>query len=209
MLKCGLFHVSNLIYVNKWSQICSLLNKATQRGKQAIFNPQMYKNRQHPTEVECRLFCCPILLGRCRFCSFLKLLSYRHTAKAVLFFAEKSLAEFYPQGVRGIRKAAKLPTAAQVPRTARNQFKSVFRRDMCALQRGFSCPLRGNSPSGRKHFARSGKRWSAVCDGNSKPFSRKRHDWRARKGAGIVMPRRWRRNLRLRSFRVCGRLGSR
>ena len=45
-----------------------------------------------------------------------------------------------------------------VPRTARNQFKSVFCRDTCALQRGFSCPLRGNSPSGRKHFARSGKR---------------------------------------------------
>ena len=44
------------------------------------------KNRRHPTEVECRLFCCPILLGRCRFCSFLKLLSYRHTPKA-LFFA--------------------------------------------------------------------------------------------------------------------------
>ena len=86
MLKCGLFHVSNLIYVNKLSQICSLLNKATQRGKQAIFNPQMYKNRQHPTEAECRLFCCPILPSSCRFCSFLKLLSYRHTAKAVLFF---------------------------------------------------------------------------------------------------------------------------
>lgn len=45
----------------------------------------MYKNRQHPTEVECRLFCCPILLGRCRFCSFLKLLSYRHTAERVSF----------------------------------------------------------------------------------------------------------------------------
>ena len=44
------------------------------------------KNRRHPTEVECRLFCCPILLGRFRFCSFLKLLSYRHTPKA-LFFA--------------------------------------------------------------------------------------------------------------------------
>ena len=43
----------------------------------------MYKNRQHPTSVECRLSCCPILLGRCRFCSFLKLLSYRHTAKLV------------------------------------------------------------------------------------------------------------------------------
>lgn len=44
------------------------------------------KTGGHPTEVECRLFCCPILLGRCRFCSFLKLLSYRHTPKA-LFFA--------------------------------------------------------------------------------------------------------------------------
>ena len=86
MLKCGHFHVSNLIYVNKWSQICSLLNKATQRGKQAIFNPQMYKNRQHPTEAECRLFCCPILPSSCRFCSFLKLLSYRHTANSRRFF---------------------------------------------------------------------------------------------------------------------------
>ena len=33
--------------------------------------------------------------------------------------------------------------------------KSVFCRDMRALRRGFSCPLRGNSPSGRKHFSRS------------------------------------------------------
>ena len=46
----------------------------------------MYKNRQHPTDVECRLFCCPILLGRCRFCSFLKLLSYWHTPHILLFF---------------------------------------------------------------------------------------------------------------------------
>ena len=45
----------------------------------------MYKNRRHPTEAECRLFCCPILLSRCRFCSFLKLLSYRHTANGSLF----------------------------------------------------------------------------------------------------------------------------
>ncbi len=44
----------------------------------------MYKNRRHSTEAECRLFCCPILLSRCRFCSFLKLLSYRHTAKGAL-----------------------------------------------------------------------------------------------------------------------------
>ena len=77
-----------------------------------------------------------------------------------------------------------------MPRTARNKFKSVFRRDMCALQRGFSCPLRGNSPSGRKLFARSENRRSAASGGNSKSVSRKRHDWRACKGAGIVMPRR-------------------
>ena len=42
----------------------------------------MYKNRQHSTEAECCLFCCPILLSRCRFCNFLKLLSYQHTANA-------------------------------------------------------------------------------------------------------------------------------
>ena len=34
------------------------------------------------TEAECCLFCCPILLSRCRFCNFLKLLSYQHTANA-------------------------------------------------------------------------------------------------------------------------------
>ena len=50
----------------------------------------MHKNRQHPTEVECRLFCCPILLGRCRFCSFLKLLSYRHTAKPDFLYKRQS-----------------------------------------------------------------------------------------------------------------------
>ena len=46
----------------------------------------MYKNRQHPTEAGCRLFCCPILLSRCRFCSFLRLLSYRHTGNSVFLF---------------------------------------------------------------------------------------------------------------------------
>ena len=52
--------------------------------KNRVFRP---KNKQrHSAEAECRLFCCPILLGRCQFCSFLKLLSYRHTPKA-LFFA--------------------------------------------------------------------------------------------------------------------------
>lgn len=33
--------------------------------------------------------------------------------------ALKSLAEFYPQGVRGIRKAAELPTAAQASADAK------------------------------------------------------------------------------------------
>ena len=47
--------------------------------------PDAQQDRQHPTEVECRLSCCPILLSRCRFCSFLKLLSYQHTADSVLF----------------------------------------------------------------------------------------------------------------------------
>ena len=43
----------------------------------------------------------------------------KRTANAVLFFTEKSLAEFYPQGVCGIRKAAELLTAAQAPRMAK------------------------------------------------------------------------------------------
>ena len=53
----------------------------------------MYKNRRHPTEAECRLLCCPILLSRCRFCSFLKLLSYRHTPKGVFFVVEEDGVE--------------------------------------------------------------------------------------------------------------------
>ena len=70
---------------------------AFQRKKQVIRNPYMYKNRQHPTDVECRLFCCPILLGRCRFCSFLKLLSYRHMPYAHTFarvFSERLVSHF-------------------------------------------------------------------------------------------------------------------
>ena len=64
------------------------MNKASQGTKQAIFAPLNAQNGRHPAEVECRLFCCPILLGRCRFCSFLKLLSYRHTAECrCLFFS--------------------------------------------------------------------------------------------------------------------------
>lgn len=43
------------------------------------FQPLNAQKQTTPTEVECRLFCCPILFDRCRFCNFFKLLSYRHT----------------------------------------------------------------------------------------------------------------------------------
>ena len=52
-----------------------------------------------------------------------------------------------------VEKASQSFTSADV-----KAVKSVFCRDMRALQRGFSCPLRGNSPSGRKHFTRSERR---------------------------------------------------
>ena len=39
------------------------------------------KSRRHATGVAYRLFCFPILFDRCRLCSFLKSLSYRHTPK--------------------------------------------------------------------------------------------------------------------------------
>ena len=74
----------------------------------------MYKNRQHPTEAECRLFCCPILLSRCRFCSFLKLLSYRHTAKllSLLFISTpQSIAKPSP----GWNKVALLTAVRNSP----------------------------------------------------------------------------------------------
>lgn len=47
------------------------------------------KNRRHPTEVECRLFC-PILSRSCRFRNFLKLLSYRHTPNVPRLFCKKN-----------------------------------------------------------------------------------------------------------------------
>ena len=66
----------------------------------------MYKNRRHLTEVECRLFCCPILLSRCRFCNFLKLLSYRHTANPDLFYYSKTASKIQSQPSGTFRTAA-------------------------------------------------------------------------------------------------------
>ena len=56
----------------------------------------MYKNRRHPTKVECRLFC-PILSDRCRFRNFLKLLSYRHTPErlSLLIPSKKWQSHFF------------------------------------------------------------------------------------------------------------------
>ena len=36
-------------------------------AKNREFSTLRCKNKRRPTEIECRLFCCPILLGRCRF----------------------------------------------------------------------------------------------------------------------------------------------
>ena len=66
-------------------------------AKNREFSTLRCKNRRRPTEIECRLFCCPILLGRCRFCSFLKLLSYRHTAYVCPFFLWMLQTVKYPQ----------------------------------------------------------------------------------------------------------------
>lgn len=59
----------------------------------------MHKNRQHPTEVECCLFCCPILLSRCRLYSFLKLLSYRHTANRIILLVLSITLHNIPEGL--------------------------------------------------------------------------------------------------------------
>ena len=70
-------------------------------AKNREFSTLRCKNRRRPTEAECRLFCCPILPSSCRFCSFLKLLSYRHTAEDRVFAAKnRSAAHVKRTGVR-------------------------------------------------------------------------------------------------------------
>ena len=69
--------------------------------KNRVFRP---KNKQrHSAEAECRLFCCPILLGRCQFCSFLKLLSYQHTPEGPFFLRIGSCRERHRRTRRGSR----------------------------------------------------------------------------------------------------------
>ena len=52
----------------------------------------------------------------------------------------KSVADFYPQGVRGIRKAAKLPTAAQDCRARQQINLNRFFGATCACQKTLLAP---------------------------------------------------------------------
>ena len=94
----------------------------------------MYKNRRHPAEVECRLFCCPILLSRCRFCSFLKLLSYRHTPeRPLLFFLEEKQQKNIIFGTAALRASAGFAGARHKTddsHTSRPFFVVRMKRDM-------------------------------------------------------------------------------
>ena len=69
--------------------------------KNRVFRPK--NKQQHSAEAECRLFCCPILLGRCQFCSFLKLLSYQHTPEGPFFLRIGSCRERHRRTRRGSR----------------------------------------------------------------------------------------------------------
>ena len=120
----------------------------------------MYKNRQHPTVVECRLFCCPILLGRCRFCSFLRLLSYRHTAYGSRFlllcarYATSSSGASAPRAcvcsaaprTAACTSATDTPCARATDSSARRASSSVVGRVTCFF---LSCVLRLVCPGGR------------------------------------------------------------
>ena len=106
-----------------------------------IFNPLMYKNRQHSTEAGYRLFCCPILLGRCRFCSFLKLLSYRHTAKLMLFSLQNGM--FWRQDFPSTTSTAWFRRPASLSATAPTSYMSMRSaktiRPLGKLMHDFSC----------------------------------------------------------------------
>ena len=81
--------------------------------KTSDFRPLDVQNRRHSASAGCRLFCCPILFSRCRLCSFLKLLSYRHTAKGLLLFCapsgERLLSAQSAEGKCGVRAAGPHP----------------------------------------------------------------------------------------------------
>lgn len=56
-------------------------------GKSVIFYPYMCKTGGAQPKLSAACFCCPILPGRCQFCSYLKLLPYRHTPKPLPVFS--------------------------------------------------------------------------------------------------------------------------
>ena len=96
-------------------------------AKNREFSTLRCKNRRRPTEIECRLFCCPILLSRCRFCSFLKLLSYRHTAKRLPFLGSFPQQSSAIQNSRTIAVISRTDAAAiTIPENTQRQTKFVF-----------------------------------------------------------------------------------
>ena len=71
----------------------------------------------------------------------------------------KSVADFYPQGVRGIRKAAKLPTAAQDCRARQQISLNRFLARPVRAKKLFSrseCRAVGEAQSGVKTLQKAG-----------------------------------------------------
>ena len=58
-----------------------------EKKKSVIFYPYMCKTGGAQPKLSAACFCCPILPGRCQFCSYLKLLPYRHTPKPLPVFS--------------------------------------------------------------------------------------------------------------------------
>ena len=56
-------------------------------GELEIINLRCTKTGSAQPKLSAACFCCPILPGRCQFCSYLKLLPYRHTPKPLPVFS--------------------------------------------------------------------------------------------------------------------------
>ena len=106
----------------------------------------MYKNRRHPTKVECRLFC-PILSDRCRFRNFLKLLSYRHTPDLLC------VLEASPFGAKLASGGPFFPIAGKVGKRARRNLRFLHFRARYTLIdiRNFIPHVRARHSSSIRH----------------------------------------------------------
>ena len=85
------------------------------------------------------------------------------------------------------RAAARTSTAAAAERKEKHTRSFRRKSQTYGCQKSnLICAVRGSR----------GKRRSAAGGGKSEAVSRKRRDWRARRGAGIAVPRRWKSPLR-------------